>query len=69
MIYPTLHINSNGQNSINLIDSDFQDNPILTITDRNIEDGYFTLLMAFINQYNYGYSDAIDDGAFGPLFI
>lgn len=75
MIYPTLEINSDGTNSINFIDTEFDSNPFLSMSNdvdnKDTPCVFFTLLTAFINQYNCGYDDAIDDGAFGEedLFI
>lgn len=65
MIYPTLTINSDKLFTIDLIDTEFDDNPILSITDTDIEELFIPLLTAFINQYNCGYNDAIDDGMLG----
>ena len=65
MIYPTLTINSDKLFTIDLIDTEFYDNPIISITDTDIEELFIPLLTAFINQYNCEYDDAIDDGMLG----
>ena len=57
MIYPTLIINSDKLFTIDLIDTEFY--------DTDIEELFIPLLTAFINQYNCGYDDAIDDGMLG----
>lgn len=69
MIYPILQINSNELNSINFIDTDFDNNPFLSITDVDVEELLIPFLTAFVNQYNCGYEDAIDDGMLGEEYI
>lgn len=74
MIYPTLEISQNNL-TINFVDTEFENNPFLSMGNNMDNTGTFdvfmTLLTAFLNQYNCGYNDAIDDGAFGEedLFI
>lgn len=70
MIYPTLSIDINNVTTMNLIDTKIDEAPVLSITDVDAPIIFFDLLVAFINQYNCGYSDAIEDGAFsdGDIF-
>lgn len=65
MIYPILHIDSNNIKTINFIDTDFTDNPFLSIIDNDADELLIPFLTAFLNQYNNGYEDAIDDGMLG----
>ena len=65
MIYPILSIDSNNVTTMDLIDTEFDEGTLLSVTDIDAPAIFFNLLTAFINQYNCGYSDAIDDGAFG----
>ncbi len=65
MIYPILSINPNNVTTMDLIDTEFDEGPFLSVTDVDAPAIFFNLLSAFINQYSCGYNDAIDDGAFG----
>lgn len=66
MVYPVLKINQVNSNSyqINIVDTDFDAEPILTMDCDSSEEGIgslYTMLTAFINQYNYGYGQGYDD--------
>lgn len=65
MIYPILSVDLNNVTTMDLIDTDYDEGPFLSVTDVDAPAIFFNLLSAFINQYNCGYNDAIDDGAFG----
>lgn len=65
MVYPILKINQVNSNSpsIDVIDIDYEE-PILTLDCDSPEDtieSFYTMLTAFINQYNYGYDQGYDD--------
>lgn len=65
MVYPVLKINQVNSNSpsIDVIDTDY-DETILTLDCDSPEDtieSFYTMLTAFINQYNYGYDQGYDD--------
>lgn len=65
MVYPILSIDLNNVTTMDLIDTVYDEGPFLSVTDVDAPAIFFNLLSAFINQYNNGYNDAIDDGAFG----
>ena len=69
MIYPILSIDPNNVTTMDLIDTEFDEGPFLSVTDVDAPAIFFNLLSAFINQYNCGYNDAIDDRAFGDEYI
>ena len=65
MVYPVLKINQVNSNSpsVDVIDTDYEE-PILTLDCDSLEDtieSFYTMLTAFINQYNYGYDQGYDD--------
>lgn len=67
MIYPTINIREFGENSVALIDTNFDQNPILEIFDdsEDVFETFIPLMYAFINQFNdgfdEGYTQAMDD--------
>ena len=65
MVYPILKINQVNSNSpsIDVIDTDYEEQ-ILTLDCDSPEDtieSFYTILTAFINQYNYGYDQGYED--------
>lgn len=59
MIYPQLHIDLDGNETIQFIDTDFDDNPFMEVSPVK-GDGMptiYTLLTAFLKQYHNGYED------------
>lgn len=65
MIYPTITI-SNDEAIIDIIDSEFSFEPIISLSSSNVEDSFgnfFMLTMAFLNQYRLGYDDGYEDAA------
>jgi len=71
MIYPQLHIDPDGNETVQFIDTDFNDNPFLEVSPMK-GDGMstvFTMLTAFLNQhhaglengYMQGYGEAMED--------
>lgn len=62
MICPTLNINSNGEISVLIID-DYPELPnTIKISTPNCVELFFSLLQAFLCQYNEGYVDGYEDG-------
>ena len=65
MIYPTLIINDNKDyNTINFIDTEFEDVPFLSI-DFPKEDSFEIFLafyVGFLNAYNQGWDNGFDIG-------
>ena len=57
MIYPTLYIDQNNNETlINIFDTDFDDEePVLSI--KGEEKIFITLLKLFLNQYTMGFDD------------
>lgn len=57
MIYPTLYIDQNNNETlINIFDADFDDEePVLSI--KGEEEIFITLLKLFLNQYAMGFDD------------
>lgn len=57
MIYPTLYIDQNNNETlINIFDTDFDDEePVLSI--KGEEEIFITLLKLFLNQYIMGFDD------------
>lgn len=57
MIYPTLYIDQNNNETlINIFDTDFDDEePVLSIEGK--EEIFITLLKLFLNQYAMGFDD------------
>lgn len=60
MIYPTYNLDTN---TTNIIDTEFDDEPIISFSSNSIEDSFesfLILLQAFINQYDIGFADGVD---------
>ena len=65
MVYPTITI-SNDEAIVDIIDSEFSLEPIISLSSSNVEDSFenfFMLTMAFLNQYRLGYDDGYEDAA------
>lgn len=65
MIYPTITI-LNDEAIVDIIDSEFSLEPIISLSSSNVEDSFgnfFMLTMAFLNQYRLGYDDGYEDAA------
>lgn len=65
MVYPTITI-SNDEAIVDIIDSDFSFEPIISLSSSNVEDSFgnfFMFIMAFLNQYRLGYDDGYEDAA------
>lgn len=62
MIIPTLNIDSNNEISVLIID-DYPKLPnTIKISTPNCAELFFSLLQAFLCQYNEGYVDGYEDG-------
>lgn len=57
MIYPTFHIYSDEEATIQIIDTSVNYNPILSIQAEDNGELFLTLLRAFLNQYQQGFED------------
>lgn len=59
MIYPTLIINSDQSTIVNIYDTDYDDEPVLSMSDISGEsiESFYTLLTLFMNQYQNGWED------------
>ena len=64
MIYPTLTINSDQSTIVNIYDTDYDDEPVLSISDISGEsiESFYTLLTLFMNQYENGWEDGYATG-------
>lgn len=73
MIYPTLHISPDAPTTIQIIDTDFEDNPVMSIQDESGDapEAFMSFLRLFMNQYtdgyNTGYEDGLEDGLDGEI--
>ena len=73
MIYPTLTINPDQSIIINIYDTDFDNEPVLSMNNLadNSLDFFYTLLTLFLNQYidgfNEGYESGFDDAEYGDI--
>lgn len=73
MIYPTLTINPDQSIIINIYDTDFDNEPVLSMYNLadNSLDCFYTLLTLFLNQYidgfNEGYEAGFDDAEYGDI--
>ena len=64
MIYPTLTINQDQTTIINIYDTDFDNDPVLSmsnVSDESIE-SFYTLLILFMKQYENGWEDGYATG-------
>ena len=64
MIYPTLTINSDQSTIVNIYDTDYDDEPVLSMSDISGEsiESFYTLLTLFMNQYENGWEDGYATG-------
>ena len=64
MIYPTLTINTDQSTVINIYDTDYDDEPILSMSDMSGEsiESFYTMLTLFMNQYENGWEDGYATG-------
>lgn len=64
MIYPTLTINSDQSTIVNIYDTDYDDEPVLSVSDISGEsiESFYTLLTLFMNQYENGWEDGYATG-------
>ena len=63
MVYPTITI-SNDEATIDITDSEFSSEPIISLRSNNVEDSFgnfLMLVMALLNQYRLGYEDGYED--------
>lgn len=61
MSYPTLTINPDQSTVVNIYDTDYDDKPILSISNVSGE-SFYTLLTLFLNQYENGWEDGFASG-------
>lgn len=59
MIYPTLTINPDQSTIVNIYDTDYDDEPVLSMSDVSEEsiESFYALLTLFLNQYENGWED------------
>ena len=64
MIYPTLTINTDQSTVINIYDTDYDDEPVLSMSDMSGEsiESFYTMLALFLNQYENGWEDGFASG-------
>lgn len=73
MIYPTITINPDQSTIINVYDTDFDSDPVLSISNLvgDSLDSFYTLLTLFLNQYvdgfNKGYEAGFDDAEYSDI--
>lgn len=63
MVYPTITI-SNDEAIVDIIDSNFSFEPIISLSSSNVKDSFgnfFMLTVALLNQYRLGYEDGYED--------
>lgn len=64
MIYPTIQFNSDSSVIINIFDTEFDTDPVLSIKSLSEDsmDNFYTLLNLFLNQYINGFNDGYEKG-------
>lgn len=65
MVYPILKINQDNSSAVQIIDTEFSNDPIMAMDDDSLENNFsamLTLLQAFLVQYDVGYGDGFDEG-------
>ena len=69
MIYPTLTINPDQSTIVNIYDTDYDDEPVLSMSDVSGEsiESFYTLLTLFLNQYENGWEDGYATGLDGSM--
>ena len=77
MIYPIITINQDQYTTIDIYDTDFDSEPVMSISnDGSLDESFgsfYTLLSLFINQYvngfEEGYATGLDDAIEGGMEV
>lgn len=64
MIYPTITINLDNSTTINIYDTDFNSDPVLSMGDVSGDSfiSFYKLLNLFLNQYTDGFNEGYEAG-------